>query len=95
MSVGRGDKPFWLFENGDMYLGEWRKRPGGVLVEHGSGITYNNRPKKYKGMVFIGDWQNGHCKGSGKSFGWNHLQRGKKTVSLDPKLDRKTATTKM
>lgn len=74
---GPKDRPIWLFENGDMYLGEWtmRKKPRVETrsnkkfkahpVEQGRGITYNFSPR---GKVFIGDFQNGLITGSGKSF---------------------------
>jgi hypothetical protein len=65
---GPADKPFWLFKNGDMYLGEWREGPDGCPEENGFGVDYKNFPDKCKGMVYIGDWKNGFCHGSGKSL---------------------------
>jgi hypothetical protein len=63
------DKPVWLFENGDMYLGQWRhSRQHGWPVEHGLGITYNNYPVKCRGLVCIGEWRKGHIHGMAKSF---------------------------
>ena len=61
------DKPIWLFENDDMYLGEWKngkKNP----VEEGFGVTYNDDPPKFKGKVYVGGWKGGFCHGLGKSF---------------------------
>ena len=54
------DKPFWLFENHDMYLGEWSKDK----KEEGIGITYNSRPK---GLICIAQWKGGLLNGKGKS----------------------------
>lgn len=54
------DKPFWLFENKDMYLGEWSKDK----KEEGIGITYNNKPK---GLICIAQWKGGLLNGKGKS----------------------------
>jgi hypothetical protein len=67
--VSPADKPVWLFENGDMYLGQWKySRQHRWPVEHGLGITYNNYPIKYKGLVCIGKWGKGHIHGMAKSF---------------------------
>jgi hypothetical protein len=61
--------PVWLFENGDMYLGQWKySRQHGWPVEHGLGITYNHYPNKCKGLVCIGKWEKGHIHGMAKSF---------------------------
>lgn len=63
------DKPVWFFENGDMYSGQWKEKgPKGHAVEHGFGISSNNYPDKYKGMVYIGEWKNGTLDGEGESF---------------------------
>ena len=91
------DKPVWLFENGDMYLGQWKySRQHRWPVEHGLGITYNNYPMKCKGLVCIGEWRKGHIHGMAKSFWlvssrtWRknefpasaiHQKEGNKTIS--------------
>ena len=91
------DKPVWLFENGDMYLGQWKySRQHRWPVEHGLGITYNNYPSKCKGLVCIGEWRKGLVHGMAKSFWlessrtWRnnefpasaiHQKEGNKTIS--------------
>jgi hypothetical protein len=69
-SLNPADKPVWLFENGDMYLGQWKYsiHHHGWPVEHGLGVTYNNYPNKCKGLVCIGEWENGQIHGMAKSF---------------------------
>ena len=71
-SDGPADKPFWLFQNGDMHLGEWSIN-GTVSddaeddhpKEKGTGITYNQRGSK--GLVCISEWLGGLLHGNGKS----------------------------
>jgi len=66
---GPPDKPVWLFRNGDMYLGEWTRRGRQHYpVEMGFGTTYNNCPAKLKGLVYVGEFQDGHCHGLAKTF---------------------------
>jgi hypothetical protein len=58
-----------MYLNGDMYLGEWQcDKKKKLQVEHGFGATYNRRPEKCKGKVYIGHWVAGLCRGMGKSF---------------------------
>jgi len=67
--VNPADRPVWLFENGDMYLGQWKySTQHECPVEHGLGITYNNYPTKCKGLVCIGEWRKGHVHGMANSF---------------------------
>lgn len=54
------DRPFWAYENGDMYLGQWSRQK----KEEGVGITYNNNPK---GLICISEWKGGFLDGKGKS----------------------------
>jgi hypothetical protein len=68
---GPKSRPVWLFENGDMYLGEWIGRGTNGLahpVEHGLGVTYNNFPIKKKGLIYLGGWKEGLEHGVGYSF---------------------------
>ena len=51
---GPNEKPIWLFQNGDMYLGQWKMQKW--PVEDGYGITYNGPIKE------------GFISGAGKSF---------------------------
>jgi hypothetical protein len=62
------DKPIWLYNNGDMYLGEWAVGRTNFFLENGFGATYNNNPGKCKGKIYIGEWKSGECHGSGKSL---------------------------
>ena len=63
------DKPVWDYENGDMYLGEWEFSSAlGRYAEQGVGITYNHHSERFRGMVYIGEWEKGHPKGMGKMF---------------------------
>ena len=66
--TGPNDKPFWLFKNGDMYLGPWTTDDDGNITEDGLGITYNNRPKHVDGKCYLGHFKNGMCHGFGRSF---------------------------
>ena len=44
---GPKDRPVWMFERGDMYLGEWKEDgPKGYPVEHGYGITHYFKDEK-------------------------------------------------
>ena len=64
------DKPVWLFQDGDMYLGEWRSMgpDAGFSVEHGFGIAYTNYPLNHQGLVCIGGWNHGIRHGQGEEF---------------------------
>jgi hypothetical protein len=66
------DKPIWKYENGDMYLGEWKKKGATINrllpLEEGFGINYNQFPRKCKGLVYIGQWKGGTCHGKGRSL---------------------------
>ena len=90
--TGPNDKPFWLFKNGDMYLGPWTKDDDGNITEEGLGITYNNRPKHVDGKCYLGHFKQGMCHGFGRSF-WvtaspiwknNHLPGSEITATAAP-----------
>lgn len=65
---GPVDKPFWLYHNGDMYLGEWTTPQSEDYhpLEQGLGITYNRH--KMKGLVCVSKWRRGLLHGNGKSM---------------------------
>mmetsp|Transcript_19936 Transcript_19936/g.35057 ORF Transcript_19936/g.35057 Transcript_19936/m.35057 type:complete len:416 (+) Transcript_19936:181-1428(+) len=65
---GPKNKPVWLFDHGDMYLGEWKvnKRSNNKSLFHGFGIIYNKVPKNIEGLVYIGGFKDGLCHGKGK-----------------------------
>lgn len=60
-ATGPRDKPIWMFEDGDMYLGQWKKCSDRhqYPVEQGFGVTYLNRKhstpagRVYVGQVFV------------------------------------------
>lgn len=60
------DKPIWMYENGNMYLGEWTvDEKLGRPVEHGFGISYINGIREYRGVLQIGHLKNGYFHGHG------------------------------
>ncbi|CAB9505618.1 expressed unknown protein [Seminavis robusta] len=61
-------KPVWLYDNGDMYLGEWDEQSFEFPLEDGFGVYYNSQPRKFKGLIYIGGWKEGHCHGRGETF---------------------------
>lgn len=64
---GPDNKPIWMYNNYDMYLGGWIKDNGRIL-EHGFGAIYNHNPIKFRGMIYVGFWNRGSCDGMGKIF---------------------------
>jgi hypothetical protein len=67
---GPPDNPVWLYRQGDMYLGEWVTVEKNNLItgernvypmEHGFGISFNAAPSKFRGLVYVGQWQMGRC----------------------------------
>jgi len=64
------ERPIWIWEDGDMHLGEWKdfvflRRHS---IQHGFGAFYFDNPREYKGKVYIGEWKDGSVQGSGKEF---------------------------
>ena len=68
-TMGPRDKPFWLFENNDIYLGEWKfSTEKQRYLEHGRGIMYNNHPAaRARGLVCCSELRDGWLNGRGKS----------------------------
>ena len=64
------DRPIWLFENGDMYLGPWKtSETTGKIVECGYGSTYFYYyfdGVHYPGAVYTGEKREGLCDGMGR-----------------------------
>lgn len=92
-------KPVWMYENGDMYLGDWEETTAGdsdeeYLMEQGYGITYNNYPAKLQGYVYIGEWQHGAAHGEGVSFWlpsshtWKKNHFGPSPIQKDANIPR-------
>lgn len=63
--TGPQDKHIWLYQYGDMYLGEWKaiSRP----IEHGFGVYYRKSPW-CEGNVYVGNWEIGRPHGQAKEF---------------------------
>jgi hypothetical protein len=62
-------EPVWCYANGDMYLGQWAYSSAlGRYAEQGVGIIYNHHPKRFRGMMYIGEWEKGYIHGVGKMF---------------------------
>ena len=83
------DKPVWLFQSGDMYLGRWKIGKNGWPVEDGFGVTYNHSPKKCKGLVYIGEWRDGLCHGAGKSLWLQSAPNWIKNKFTDSEIQQK------
>lgn len=70
------DKPVWLYNQRDMYLGEWEDFestfvPGDLYpMEHGFGIAFRGAPDPERGLIFIGEWVKGFCCGSNGKATW-------------------------
>ena len=66
--TGPKNKPVWWYDNGDMYLGQWKmKGPNGHPVEDGIGVTCNHW-EDYRGEVYAGQWKDGLYHGQGELF---------------------------
>ena len=67
---GPADKPIFLWESGDMYLGSWKTASGQENpVEDGLGVLYNNSPQERKGRVSICKaFKKGQMNGKAKVF---------------------------
>ena len=59
--------PIWLYENGDMYIGNWGCRCS-QFIECGFGILYNNFPEKKQGNIVSGQWKDGYPHGKCNLF---------------------------
>ena len=55
-------KPIFLWENQDMYVGEWTTLDDGTIDRHGFGCYISF------GEVYVGDWDEGVMDGQGKLF---------------------------
>lgn len=64
---GNPSTPIWLYENGDMYLGNWGCRCS-QFIECGFGILYNNFPEKRRGNIVSGQWKDGYPHGKCNLF---------------------------
>lgn len=67
--TGPKDKPIWMYANGDMYLGPWKKGPlqTEVLMEHGFGAVYYHAPAMRRGNVYVGTRRYSQLQGKGES----------------------------
>ena len=76
------DKPIWMYENGNMYLGPWirlgskkkKAKKAGALkdvvsipLEHGYGTMYMHFPEKFRGQIYVGNWYQGRWHNMGKT----------------------------
>lgn len=61
------ERPIWMYENGDMYLGDWKwHHESGRFVEDGFGITYVGGSTARCGMIHVGYLHFGVFHGLGK-----------------------------
>ena len=92
-------KPVWMYENGDMYIGDWKETTSDdsneeYMMEHGYGITYNNYPANFRGYVYIGEWQRGTMNGEGVSLwlpssdAWKKNRSGPSPIQKDANKSR-------
>lgn len=87
-------KPVWMYENGDMYVGNWERKSQDYPLEEGFGITYNNYPDKCQGNVYIGEWERGTMHGEGVSFWlpssqtWTSNRLGASPIKWDANTNR-------
>ena len=65
------NKPVWRFPGGDMYLGAWKQKGGAGAgadgrEESGFGVTYFNNPARLRGLVCVGNYEDGCIEGLAK-----------------------------
>lgn len=65
------NKPVWWFPGGDMYLGTWKQKAGAGAgddgrEESGFGVTYFNNPARLRGLVCVGNYEDGCIEGLAK-----------------------------
>jgi len=88
---GPKERPIWMWDNGSMYLGEWKQKdPKGYPLWHGFGAFYCNSPKN-KGLVYTGEWKYGKAHGSGKARWLESAPKWKKNeYTLSSSRERRT-----
>jgi len=63
------DRPIWFWGNGNMYLGEWKRKAfKRYPLCHGFGAYYRHGPEAYNGWIYIGKIKDGKAHGFGKQF---------------------------
>ena len=68
-TAGPSDKPIWMWESGNMYIGEWRSNgPNEHASRDGFGACFYLNKAKNKGKVYIGEFKNSTAHGYGKTF---------------------------